>query len=77
MVVGNNYKDVNDQRVLFKQILGAPVREYHEKEYIMYHCPFHEHEDNKPSFKVHNNGYYCYGCGRKGYHWDFLKDYNN
>ncbi|ADZ10522.1 hypothetical protein Metbo_2308 [Methanobacterium lacus] len=42
---GNNFKSVEDQRILFRQILGVPVHEYPEKEYVMYNCPFHDHED--------------------------------
>ena len=65
----NSLKDpkkfINDHRIFFKSIIGAPEREYPEKEYIMYKCPFKDHEDNKPSFMVHKNGYYCYGCRRE------------
>ncbi|ADZ09378.1 hypothetical protein Metbo_1134 [Methanobacterium lacus] len=73
MATKNSFDDVTDQLILFKQILGTPVRVYPEKEYVMYHCPFHDHEDKKPSFRVNKKGYYCYGCGRKGNYWDFLK----
>ena len=64
-----------DHRDFFKKILGDPVREYPEKEYIMYHCPFPDHDDKKPSFRVHRCGYYCYGCQRKGNYWKFKKSY--
>lgn len=77
MVTKNNYNSVKDHRIFFRQILGVPVREYPEKEYVMYHCPFHDHEDNKTSFRVNKNGYYCYGCQRKGNYWHFYKDYYN
>jgi len=73
VAIGNNFKSVGDHRIFFRQILGAPVREYPEKEYVMYHCPFYDHEDKKPSFRVNKNGYYCYGCGRRGNYWQFLK----
>lgn len=66
---------VKDHRIFFENLLGKPEREYPEKEYVMYKCPFHDHEDNKPSFRVHKTGYYCYGCERKGNYWQFLKDY--
>lgn len=75
MVVGTNFKGSKDHRIFFKQIMGTPVREYPEKDYVMYHCPFHDHDDKKPSFMVHKNGYYCYGCGRNGNYWQFFKDY--
>lgn len=65
---------IDDHRVFFKSILGDPVKEYPEKEYVMYHCPFPGHDDQKPSFMVHRCGYYCYGCGKKGNYFQFLKD---
>ena len=65
-----------DHRVFFKSILGVPVREYPDKEYVMYNCPFQDHDDRKPSFRVHKRGYYCYGCQKKGNYWQFLKEYN-
>lgn len=71
----NNFKFVDDHRVFFKSILGEPVKEYPEKEYVMYNCPFPDHDDTKPSFRVHRCGYYCYGCLKKGNYWQFLKDY--
>jgi DNA primase len=63
-------------RVFFRSILGDPVKEYPDKDYFMYNCPFQDHEDKKPSFRVHKKGYYCYGCQKKGNYWQFLKDYN-
>ena len=72
----NNFKGVYDHRVFFKSILGDPVREYPDKEYVMYNCPFKDHDDGRPSFRVHKKGYYCYGCQKKGNYWQFLKDYN-
>jgi hypothetical protein len=68
---------ITDHRTFFKELIGEPEREYPDKEYVMYKCPFTDHEDNKPSFRVHRTGYYCYGCGKKGNYWQFLKDYNN
>ncbi len=64
-----------DHRSFFKKILGEPEKEYPEKEYVMYCCPFKDHTDNKPSFMVHSKGYKCYGCGKSGNYWQFLKDY--
>lgn len=72
-----NFKGVYDHRAFFKPILGEPVSEYPEKEYVMYNCPFSDHEDRKPSFRVHKKGYYCYGCQKRGNYWQFLKDYND
>jgi hypothetical protein len=71
----NKIKFVDDHRVFFKSILGEPIKEYPEKEYVMYQCPFPDHDDKKPSFRVHRCGYYCYGCLKKGNYWQFLKDY--
>lgn len=71
----NKTKFVDDHRIFFKSILGEPVKEYPEKEYVMYHCPFQDHDDKKPSFRVHRCGYFCYGCLKKGNYWLFLKDY--
>jgi hypothetical protein len=68
-------KFVDDHRIFFKTILGEPVKEYPEKEYVMYNCPFPDHDDKKPSFRAHRCGYYCYGCLKKGNYWQFLKDY--
>ena len=59
-----------------RKFLGEPEKEYPEKEYVMYRCPFKDHPDNKPSFRVHKTGYNCYGCGKSGNYWQFLKDYN-
>jgi len=70
-----NFKGVHDHRVFFKSILGDPVREYPDKEYVMYNCPFKDHDDRKPSFRVHKKGYYCYGCQRRGNYWQFLGDF--
>jgi len=47
---------------------GVPLREYPDKEYVRYNCPFKDHEDRKPSFPVHKKGY-CYGCQKKGNYW--------
>jgi len=69
------FKGIYDHRVFFKSILGDPVREYPDKEYVMYNCPFQDHNDRKPSFRVHKKGYYCYGCQKRGNYWQFLKDY--
>ncbi|AUB59382.1 hypothetical protein BK009_01005 [Methanobacterium subterraneum] len=71
-----NFKGVHDHRAFFKSILGKPVREYPNKEYVMYSCPFQDHDDKKPSFRVHKKGYYCYGCQKKGNYWQFFKDYH-
>lgn len=65
-----------DHREFFKEVLGKPESEYPLKEYVMYKCPFHDHVDDKPSFRVHKTGYYCYGCERKGNYWQFLKYFN-
>lgn len=74
MALETNLKSDDDQRKLFRQILGTPARKYPEKEYVMYHCPFHDHDDKKPSFRVNRNGYYCYGCGRNGNYEKFIKN---
>jgi len=47
----NKIKFVDDHRVFFKSILGEPVKEYPEKEYVMYNCPFPDHDDKKPSLE--------------------------
>ena len=67
---------VDDHRLYFKSILGEPEKKYPNKEYVMYRCPFQDHEDNNPSFQVYKTGYQCYGCNRKGNYFQFLKDYN-
>jgi hypothetical protein len=64
-----------DHRNFFKNLLGQPAGIYPDKEYDMYRCPFPDHEDRKPSFRVHKTGYYCYGCQREGNYFQFLKDY--
>lgn len=69
-------KRVVDHRDWFRSVLGAPDSEYPDKEYVMYKCPFQDHDDQKPSFRVHRTGYKCYGCERKGNYFQFLKDYN-
>jgi len=64
-----------DHREFFNNILGKSSKEYPNKKYVMYRCPFKDHDDTNPSFRVHKTGYNCYGCGRKGNYWQFLKDY--
>lgn len=64
--VSKSFSGVNDHRTFFQDLLGPPISEHSEKEYVMYHCPFPDHEDTKPSFKVHRTNYECYGCGKKG-----------
>lgn len=71
-----NFNGVHDHRVFFKSILGDPIKEYPDKEYVMYNCPFQDHNDRKPSFRVHKMGYYCYGCQKRGNYWQFLRDFN-
>ena len=61
-----SFSGVDDHRVYFKELLGEPESEHPDKEYVMYCCPFPDHDDNKPSFKVHRTNYECYGCKRKG-----------
>lgn len=75
--VSKNFIGIYDHRGFFRSILGDPVREYPDKEYVMYNCPFQDHDDRKPSFRVHKRGYYCYGCQKSGNYWQFLKDFNN
>ncbi len=67
---------VGDHRLFFKSIIGEPIKEYPGKDYVMYRCPFQDHEDYNPSFQVNKTGYKCYGCNRKGNYFQFLKDYN-
>lgn len=74
--INNSFRNL-DHREFFKDIFRNPESEYPEKEYVMYCCPFPDHEDNSPSFRVHKTGYLCYGCQRKGNYWEFLKEYNN
>lgn len=74
----NSFKPTSktsDNRLLFKQTIGEPVKEY--ENYNMYQCPFPDPGDLKPSFMVHSKGYKCYRCNRKGNYWQFLKDYNS
>ena len=71
----SSYNKPSDHRVFFKQIIGKPAKEY--ENYNMYHCPFPDHEDLKPSFMVHSKGYKCLGCSKKGNYWQFLKEYCN
>lgn len=70
------FSRVKDHRIFFRELLGSPKMEYPDKEYVMYCCPFKDHNDTHPSFMVHKTGYNCFGCGRKGNYWQFLKDYN-
>jgi hypothetical protein len=62
----NNQRNLSDHIILFRYILGTPVKEYLDKNYVMYKCPFPDHADKKPSFMVHKYGYKCYGCQRRG-----------
>jgi len=64
-----------DNRMFFREIIGPPEREY--THYDVYHCPFPDHSDNKPSFIVYNSGYKCYGCNRMGNYWQYLKERRN
>lgn len=58
----------------FKKVLGPPERK--TSRYVQYVCPFPDHNDTDPSFTVYKNGYYCFGCGKKGNSWQFLKYFN-
>jgi len=69
-----NQGRISDHRIFFRNLLGDPEREYLEKRYNMYNCPLPGHVDKKPSFMVHEKGYYCYGCQKKGNYWQFYKD---
>jgi hypothetical protein len=68
------FDNVNHLR-FFEDVLGEPEHKYPEKKYVMYHCPFKDHPDNNPSFRVYKTGYSCYGCEKSGNYWQFLKDY--
>lgn len=41
------------------------------------HCPFHDHDDNNPSFSITQDGrrWKCYGCDRHGGAIDLVKEY--
>lgn len=67
---------VEDHREWFQNILGEPNYISPNKPYVMYKCPFKDHDDNKPSFMVYPTGYKCKGCGKKGNYFQFIKDYN-
>ena len=72
----HSYKNM-DHRIFFKKILGEPERQYPDKEYVMYKCPFRRLQKNQnPSFRVHKTGYYCYGCQKHGNYFQFIKEYN-
>jgi hypothetical protein len=71
----NHSSKVDDHKEFFRNILGEPVKEYPDKDYIMYKCPFKDHDDNNPSFMIYKTGYKCYGCNRKGNYFQFFKDY--
>lgn len=70
-----SFSRVDDNRDFFRDLIGPPNQEYPNKKYVMYNCPFPNHTDNNPSFMVYKSGYRCYGCGKKGNYWQFLKDY--
>lgn len=67
-----DYKQIKLRKPI-KNILGQPIKEY--SKYDFYNCPFH-HPDNNPSFAVYETNYHCFGCGKHGNYWQFLKDYN-
>lgn len=75
-IKNTSFNGTEDQREWFKTILGEPTYISPNKPYVMYNCPFPDHEDNKPSFMVHPKGYACKGCGKTGNYFQFLKDYN-
>lgn len=48
--------------------------------YMVANCPFPNHADSSPSFKVKTSGgetYTCYGCQAKGDVLDFIRDYHH
>lgn len=48
--------------------------------YLVANCPFPNHADSSPSFKVKTSGgetYTCYGCQAKGDVLDFIRDYHH
>lgn len=61
-----------DNRTFFQEVLGPPEMEY--QNYDVYYCPFTDHTDTNPSFVVYSSGYKCFGCGRRGNYWKYLKE---
>lgn len=57
-----------DLRLIFKEELGPPT--YDRGDYIMYRCPFPDHDDSNPSFSVMRGLWKCFGCNRRGFSWD-------
>lgn len=65
-------RKIGDLRPLFRKVLGDP--DYEGSDYIMYKCPFPDHDDSTPSFSVKRGVWRCFGCNRRGYSWyDFKK----
>lgn len=52
----------------FEFILPNPKRTYpYGRIKLEYCCPFDDHRDSTPSFKVYDdNSWYCFGCSRGG-----------
>jgi len=52
----------------FELILSDPRKVYsYGRIRLEYCCPFEDHRDSTPSFKVYNdNSWYCFGCNRGG-----------
>ncbi|MFN7727704.1 MAG: DNA primase [Bdellovibrio sp.] len=65
---GNNLVDVISQYTQLKPAAGG----------FMGRCPFPDHPEKSPSFSVSEakQVYNCFGCGKKGNIFTFLRDYN-
>lgn len=60
-----------DCRSLVSEDIGAPKRKGSKSSFWL--CPFHR--ETTPSFSVTAQGFHCFGCGRSGDHFDWLREY--
>jgi DNA primase len=67
---------VKDQYPLLSVLGAAGVRTRRQgRTYIVANCPFPNHEDSSPSFKVKLSApdrFYCFGCSASGDVFDFV-----
>lgn len=67
----SNTKVGIDLRSLVCDDIGSPLKRYGKS--WMWLCPFHQ--EKHPSFSVTPIGFHCFGCGKSGDHYDWLREY--
>ncbi len=59
-------KAVIDPEGYYRQTLPALKGKPNSKGWILAICPFHADSDLSLAVNLHNGGFHCFGCGKKG-----------